>query len=74
MIYHEKIPYDADEMAQRQAQLIEWEARLKEAEAALACSRSHYQHVKYTIEWANTRDMRNYIQGRIDAMLKDIES
>ena len=73
MIYPHKIPYDADEMAQRQQQLIEWEKRLKDAETALACSRSHYQHVKYTIAWANTRDMRNYIQGRIDAMLKDIE-
>jgi len=73
MIYPEKIPYDADEMAQRQQQLIEWEARLKDAEEALKHSRSHYQHVKYTIEWANTRDIRNYIQHRIDAMLKDIE-
>ena len=73
MIYPHKIPYDADEMAQRQAQLIEWEKRLKEAEAALACSRSS-NYMDRTNVWANTRDMRNYIQGRIDAMLKDIES
>ncbi len=68
MTYLRKIPYDADEMAQRQQQLIEWEKRLKDAEEALKHSRSS-NYMNLTIIWANTRDMRDYIQHRIDAML-----
>jgi hypothetical protein len=67
-----KIPYDADEMAQRQQQLIEWEKRLKDAEEALKHSKSS-NYVHLTIVWANTRDVRDYLQARINAMLKDID-
>lgn len=68
--YH--IPYDADEMEMRQRQLPEWERRLQEAEEALKTSKSS-NYVDRTLVWSNTRDMRDYIKARIEAMLRSME-